>query len=133
MSGEEMLTLYFPSENEVDCKNFVGLTVGYPACGYPQQNAYFSIRKGELFLVDSFSSFSDSSFGEGYTFYNFCNNHGTQLISSIKVQSDPDESNQEAIVSKFSDSAVYRFEGEKWTEPLMSEKGKILHTERFVL
>lgn len=130
MSNEESLYSYFANENEKDCHNFFSTHIGYPACGYPQYNNYFSIYKNKIYPIVSDTSFSDSGYGVGKSYYQFCNNDGTKSITCITGSHDPDEKDEQYIVSTYTDSCRFDFIKDKWVKTVITTPGKVIRSER---
>lgn len=133
MTNEEYLNIFFTKDNEIDCKNFFEIHIGYPACGYPQYNNYFSIYKNKVYPIVSDTSFSDSGYGVGNIYYQFCNNDGTKSITCITGSHDADEIDEQYIVSTYSDSCRFDFIKDKWVKKQITEPGKKIRSERTLL
>ena len=111
---------------------FIQLSNGYPACGYLQTNFLFFIGTKDLQLITINETMSDSGYGTYTTYEPHYQNNKLVAFSSKVVNVDSDESkpsSDDDVVISYSDSVVYKWETNKWTEKFKSKKGKTFRKE----
>ncbi len=130
--GGEMLYLYFEGmdDKEVACEHFFTVNFGYEACGYTQQHYTFFASPSQCNFVTKHSSAADGMYGGGRRFYNMCLNQSTTQITSVEESHEPMDEKEEMVLTSYSDSTVYTFDGKAWTATLITEKGKVYRTTK---
>ena len=125
--GEEDLVhnFYVCDTEESPNENFFTIIFGYPACGYLQQNWFFSVDTSGCHLITKFDTSSDSGYGNGLEFYRVCDKMPVRSLSSVAYSSEPDSIKENLIHMAFSDSVNYQFDGSKWTATSITPKDKV--------
>lgn len=104
---------------------FVTIQLGYPACGYAQQNFLFFIKKEKLQLVHQWESVFDSGWGSWVEIHN--PEHKVEPQSfycktvSFEPSDDTTEEEEKGILS-YSDSTVFRLKNNQWRKQLITTK-----------
>ena len=103
------------------------ITLGYPACGYLQQNFLFYINpKSKSNLIHQWESVSDSGWGNWSQII-----AGTpeEFIFRSESFSPKDDASEDVGVLEYSDSIKFKLTNNQWTKVYKTPKGKVYRSE----
>jgi len=110
-------------ELDTELSELVTITIGYPACGYTQENYLFSLKKDRPQLLYNWQSMSDSGWG---TYGNIVGKTDNFFFKTISFWPDEeDASSQDMGIVEYSDSIEFKFKNNNWTKEYKSIKDSV--------
>lgn len=125
--NEEELSYYFEGMDSIgnSCERFFTVNFGYPACGYTQWHLTFFANATSCYFICSHTSSADGAWGSGLEFFDACAANSATELRSAMVNRGSDEDTADIITVSYTDSTLYRFDGNKWKAELLTPKDKV--------
>lgn len=125
--NEEELSYYFEGMDTSgnSCEQFFTVNYGYPACGYTQWHLTFFANKTACYFICSHTSSADGAWGSGLEFFDACGAKAASEIRSAIVSRGSDTDTGDIITVSYTDSTVYRFDGQVWKAEALTPKDKV--------
>ena len=110
-------------ELDTELSELATITIGYPACGYTQQNYLFSLKKDRPQFLFNWQSMSDSGWG---TYGNITGKNDNFFFKTISFWPDEeDASNEDMGIVEYSDSIEFNFKNNNWIKEHKSIKDSV--------
>jgi len=125
--GSEWMASYGLTSDNSKNSPFIQIAVGYPACGYAQENYLYYLKNKELQQIHQWVSMTDSGWGNWVEILNSSTEPDTKTFNFYckTVSFEPDDNGPEdSGILKYSDSTSFSLEGNHWKKKLLSVKDK---------
>lgn len=103
---------------------FIHVSFGYPACGYNQNNYLYYLKNNDIQLVYQWDSMSDSGWGSWVEFINKTDKAEPESFYCKTVSYEPENDDENMGTVSYSDSIIFKLEGNRWKKQLLSSKDK---------
>ena len=129
---EEELSYYFEGMDTSGngCERFFTVNFGYPACGYTQWHLTFFANNTACYFVCRHTSSADGAWGSGLEFFDACGAKADTEIRSAMVSRGSEVDTGDIITVSYSDSTLYRFDGQVWKAESLTPKDKVYRSSK---
>ena len=122
--GSENTSYYIDSTKTA----FKRVGIGYPACGYTQNNFLFYVGKNGAQLIHESAEMGDSGWGTGIDY--FIENDEKLIARTYSFWPDEESQNpEENGIVEYSDSIVFTLKANKWKLKKRTPTGKVYKRE----
>ena len=122
--GSEWGAILGLGEQNIKSSPFIQIRLGYPACGYNQNNYLYYLKNHDIQLVHEWYTMSDSGWGSWVEFGNPPAKATPESFYCKTVSFEPDDNDENMGTVTHSDSIVFRLSGNRWKSQLLSAKNK---------
>lgn len=106
------------------------ISVGFPACGYIQNNFLFYVEKDHSSLIHNWNSMADGQWGSWGEIVSGKPNNFYYRYTSFWGEENGEQTNEDIGILEYSDSIHFEIVNDKWVKIFLTPKDKVYRSKR---